>query len=74
MNECMRFQCLNGGVCRNLDGSYECDCPVGWEGDICERGRSDIMILAVLRENLSSGFPTSQTQTRLCSLWRLLES
>ena len=38
VDECARFQCLNGGVCKNLDGSYECDCPPGWEGDICEKG------------------------------------
>ena len=29
--------CLNGGVCKDEDdGSYSCQCPEGYEGDLCE--------------------------------------
>ena len=34
VNECLVADaCLNGGTCRNLMGTFICDCPVGWQGD-----------------------------------------
>ena len=35
----MMDACLNGGTCRNLVGSYRCECPPGWFGDRCELGK-----------------------------------
>lgn len=29
--------CFNGGVCTNLIGSFNCECPVGWTGARCDQ-------------------------------------
>jgi hypothetical protein len=35
---CRAFPCLNGGECRDRDGTaYECACKAGYEGEHCER-------------------------------------
>ena len=38
-DECSSNPCLNGGVCNNLASRYKCNCPAGWEGGRCDRGR-----------------------------------
>ena len=43
--------CLNGGTCRNLVGSYRCDCPDGWFGDKCELGNLFIFVFMVPFKN-----------------------
>ncbi len=35
-NECNALPCQNGGLCVNLPGEFECHCPVGTDGDLCE--------------------------------------
>ena len=43
LNECSSSNpCTNGGLCTDLKYGYECDCPNGWEGDICEKGRKNV--------------------------------
>ncbi len=32
-----RSPCEHGGSCRNVPGSFTCDCVTGFEGDRCER-------------------------------------
>ncbi|XP_071089001.1 protocadherin Fat 4-like [Haliotis cracherodii] len=36
VNECLSDPCVNGGSCVNLDGTFRCDCPDGFHGDVCE--------------------------------------
>ena len=39
-NPCDASECENGGQCiprNDLDGSYVCACPLGWNGDRCEK-------------------------------------
>ena len=40
INECLQSQspCLHGGTCKNSIGSFQCTCPQGWNGDLCESG------------------------------------
>lgn len=40
-NECLQFPgiCRNGGTCFNTEGSYKCDCPLGWRGKNCGIGK-----------------------------------
>ena len=35
VNECLKNPCRNG-MCRNLPGSFKCECKSGWKGDSCE--------------------------------------
>lgn len=43
-NECETSTCVHARSCRNLIGSYLCDCLPGWTGpncDICEYRRGE---------------------------------
>ena len=31
--------CQNMGRCQNSDGSFQCDCQAGWEGETCAQGK-----------------------------------
>lgn len=40
VDECTRFQpCFNNATCLNINGSYSCNCMLGWEGHDCEKGK-----------------------------------
>ena len=54
VNECLMMDaCLNGGTCRNLVGSYRCECPPGWFGDRCELGKERCELYTCNGENIS---------------------
>uniref|UniRef100_A0A8B9S5M3 Sushi, nidogen and EGF like domains 1 n=1 Tax=Apteryx owenii TaxID=8824 RepID=A0A8B9S5M3_APTOW len=36
INECRSDPCKNGGTCKDLPGSFTCDCPEGFVGSQCE--------------------------------------
>ena len=37
---CASFPCENEGTCLDLDtGGVDCQCPIGYEGDMCEKGK-----------------------------------
>lgn len=40
VNECLTSPCSNGGTCRNLPGSFVCQCAPGWTGQTCQLGTS----------------------------------
>ena len=35
-DECLNNPCQNGGICRNKEPLYLCDCPKGFYGNNCE--------------------------------------
>ena len=40
VNECLEADvCKNGGTCFNLVGSFYCQCPPGFDGETCEKGK-----------------------------------
>ena len=38
INECLTIGCLNGGLCNNFDGTWNCTCPSGLKGKRCGTG------------------------------------
>uniref|UniRef100_A0A3Q2UBM1 Delta-like protein n=1 Tax=Fundulus heteroclitus TaxID=8078 RepID=A0A3Q2UBM1_FUNHE len=38
INDCASYPCKNGGTCIDRINSFECVCPGGWEGDLCDVG------------------------------------
>ena len=38
VNECLDNPCAPGAGCDNIDGGYECSCPIGYEGDGTKEG------------------------------------
>ena len=39
INECASDPCMNGATCMDQLGGYACICPIGFEGDECERSK-----------------------------------
>ena len=39
IDDCISILCQNGGKCTDGVLSYQCDCPDGFTGTICETGR-----------------------------------
>lgn len=35
---CSSSPCINGGSCSNVGDSFQCTCPSGYTGDLCETG------------------------------------
>ena len=38
MGACTSSACSNNGVCVERPAGYDCNCPLGYTGDICEQG------------------------------------
>lgn len=47
---CVESPCANGGTCRPKWDSYECDCPLGYDGRHCQKGQLQIYVYILLRE------------------------
>lgn len=41
IDECDLDPCLNGGTCENHNGTYNCSCDDGYEGENCETANCD---------------------------------
>lgn len=39
IDECASAPCQNGGTCTDLQDSFRCECPIAWEGDLCQFGK-----------------------------------
>lgn len=42
IDECDSDPCQNGGTCNDLVNAFSCDCPAGYEGDMCENGKDTV--------------------------------
>ena len=40
IEECQSMPCRNGGTCKDLVGSYTCECVPGYTDQQCETGRN----------------------------------
>lgn len=38
INDCASSPCKNGGTCIDGINSFQCFCPDGWEGSLCDVG------------------------------------
>lgn len=43
-NECEQSPCRHNGTCINNQGSYKCDCTVGWKGKDCNTGTQEMLL------------------------------
>lgn len=39
VDECASAPCQNGGTCVDEEDSFRCECPLAWEGNICQFGK-----------------------------------
>ena len=39
INDCIPDPCQNGATCKDLVGSYRCDCVAGYTGSNCETSK-----------------------------------
>ena len=58
VNECLTGDvCKNGGTCFNLIGSYYCQCPPGFEGETCEKGKDWITSPVAMDSSVTNKHP-----------------
>ena len=38
IDDCMGQPCMNGGTCNDGVDSYNCTCPAGYNGTVCDNG------------------------------------
>lgn len=39
--------CENGGTCINTPGSFTCDCPPGFAGDLCDQSGMLLVLVKI---------------------------
>ena len=39
IDECESNPCQNGGTCLDGEDGFMCECPEGFEGQLCDQGR-----------------------------------
>ena len=44
---CVNHSCSNGGSCVDSISNYSCNCPAGYTGDHCERGKLELVLIIV---------------------------
>ncbi len=42
VNPCEKIPCKNGGTCIPNGDNFKCQCKVGYEGNTCETGNSNL--------------------------------
>ncbi len=54
--------CLNGARCRNLVGSFKCDCPFGFSGTRCESQIDKCLVVNPCKNNaICNGYKLPNT-------------
>lgn len=44
INDCSSSPCKNGGTCIDGINSFQCFCPDGWEGSLCDAGECVVLV------------------------------
>lgn len=52
VNDCAAQPCSNGGICRDLDGDYTCQCPSPYVGKQCQLRTFTFVILKLVKNIL----------------------
>uniref|UniRef100_A0A671ME83 Delta-like protein n=1 Tax=Sinocyclocheilus anshuiensis TaxID=1608454 RepID=A0A671ME83_9TELE len=65
VNDCVSNPCRNGGTCIDGISSFQCFCPDGWEGDLCDL--SDILPFSLVFLHSDVNECESQCDATTCS-------
>lgn len=52
VNDCAAQPCSNGGICRDLDGDYTCQCPSPYVGKQCQLRTFTFIFLKLVKNRL----------------------
>lgn len=78
-NDCSPNPCLNQGQCQRTDSSFECQCPLGWSGRLCDeavastgcggkyfagKGIIKFPLMDTINSGLASKYKTDSVNTR----------
>lgn len=64
VNDCASSPCKNGATCIDGINTFQCVCPHGWEGSVCDAGEC----VVVCREVGANPTAASETEQRLLNL------
>lgn len=54
IDECATSPCRNGGECVDLIGKFNCICPLGYSGSLCEVSNKIRVIIKIIYKKIKS--------------------
>lgn len=64
---CVEGPCANGGTCRPKWDSYECDCPLGYDGKHCQKGQLQMKFISFFLQNWIAFWHSNYIYLQSCS-------